>query len=365
MPLTQFDPDNYDALLAAKCERVMAGFADLQLPAPEIYPSPNREYRLRAEFRIWHEGEDLFYAMFNPGDPKTPLRVDDFPIASARIREAMPALREALLPNPVLRRKLFQAEFLSTLSGELLITLIYHRPLDTDWEAAARELERTLQSQVIGRSRKQRMVLSRDYVEETLKLGDEAFHYRQYEQGFTQPNGQVNCAMIQWACARAKGLGGDLLELYCGNGNFTLPLSRHFNSVLATEVAKSSIKAALHNCERNSVDNLALARLSAEEVSEALSGAREFRRLKALEKPLDEYCFSTVFVDPPRAGLDAATVKLVSGFENVLYISCNPQTLAANLYDLASSHDIVDFALFDQFPYTEHMECGAWLRRKN
>jgi len=365
MPLTRFDPDNYQQLLADKCARVMRQFADLRAPVPEVFESPPRAYRMRAEFRIWHQGEDLFYAMFNPGDPKTPLRVDDFPIAAERIQAAMPVLREALLPNQTLRRKLFQVEFLSTLAGDLLVTLIYHRPLEADWEAAAAELEQALDAHIIGRSRKQRLVLSRDYVEETLGIANENFVYRQYEQGFTQPNARVNCAMIEWTCARADKLEGDLLELYCGNGNFTLPLSRRFDRVLATEVAKSSIAAALHNRAANAVDNLELARLSAEEVSEALAGSREFRRLKALVTPLKDYRFATIFVDPPRAGLDPATTDLVCGFDNILYISCNPETLKNNLDRICGSHELVDFALFDQFPYTDHMECGAFLQRRD
>ena len=278
MPLQAFEPQRYGELLEQKSERVLALFESFEPPAPRIIPSAEQAYRTRAEFRIWHEGDDLFYAMFSAEDSKTPVRIDSFPVAGERIQAAMPLLREALLPDPRLRRKLFQVEFLSTLSGNLLLTLIYHRPLGADWEQAARRLEDSLQAHVIGRSRKQKLVLSRDFVEEVLPIGGRDFRYRQYEQGFTQPNAGVNCKMIEWTCEHAAGLGGDLLELYCGNANFTLPLSRHFDAVLATEVSKSSIKAALHNCSANGIDNLELARLSAEEVSAALAGEREFRR---------------------------------------------------------------------------------------
>ncbi len=362
--MLEFDPDNYAALLAAKCERVEAMFTAFSPPAATRIASPPHSFRLRAEFRIWHEGEDLFYAMFDRADPKTPLPVTDFPIAGERIQRVMPVLREALLPSPVLRRKLFQVEFLSTLSGELLITLVYHRPLEADWEAAAAELEALLDANIIGRSRKQKIVISRDHVEERLPLQLGEFHYRQFEQGFTQPNGQVNCRMIDWACEQAEGIGGDLLELYCGNGNFTLPLASHFQRVLATEVAKRSIQAALHNRDINGVENLELARLSAEEMSSALAGEREFRRLKSLATGLSEYDFSCLFVDPPRAGLDAATTELAAGFDNILYISCNPDTLARDLGTLCRTHSIDALALFDQFPYTEHMECGVSLKRR-
>jgi tRNA (uracil-5-)-methyltransferase len=361
--MLDFDPDNYSALLDAKCDRVEAMFASFDPPSAQRVPSPPSSYRLRAEFRIWHQGDDLFYAMFDRSDPKTPVRVEHFPIAGERIQEAMPALRAALLPSESLRRKLFQVEFLSTLSGELLITLVYHRPLDADWERAARELENDLGAHLIGRSRKQKLVLSRDHVEEVLHLDNGEYRYRQYEQGFTQPNGEINREMINWACAQASGIGGDLLELYCGNGNFTLPLATHFDRVLATEVAKRSIAAALHNRTLNNVNNLEFARLSAEEMASALAGEREFRRLRSLETDLADYQFSTIFVDPPRAGLDVATTALAARFDNILYISCNPETLVRNLEELCRTHRIEALALFDQFPYTDHMECGVSLKR--
>ena len=86
-------------------------------------------------------------------------------------------------------------------------------------------------------------------------------------------------AMIEWACERATGLAGDLLELYCGNGNFTLPLSLHFDEVIATELSKTSIRAARENLAENTIGNVEMIRLSAEEVTEAMQGKREFRRL--------------------------------------------------------------------------------------
>ena len=88
------------------------------------------------------------------------------------------------------------------------------------------------------------------------------------------------------------------------------------------------------------------------------------RRLAELPKPLQQYDLRTVFVDPPRAGLDDSTTAMVSQFESIIYISCNPQTLAENLQTLNRTHVVEHFAMFDQFPYTDHMECGALLVRR-
>jgi tRNA (uracil-5-)-methyltransferase len=78
---------------------------------------------------------------------------------------------------------------------------------------------------------------------------------------------------------------------------------------------------------------------------------------------LKSYDCETIFVDPPRSGLDDDTVKLVQGYSRILYISCNPETLCANLETLQQTHRVSRLALFDQFPYTHHMECGVLLER--
>ena len=372
MPLSRVDPARYRELLSEKVQVTTDLLAPFSPPVPQVFSSQPSAFRMRAEFRMWHEGDELDYVMFSREDPKTPVTITHFPIADKRIQLLMPVLREQLKGNVTLRRKLFQAEFLATLSGEMLVTLIYHRKLDHEWERAAQnlvaELATALQPElpkisIIGRSRKQKIVIGEDFVREVLSINGHDYRYLQYEQSFTQPNARVNMHMIEWACARASVTRGDLLELYCGNGNFTLPLSRHFEHVIATELSKVSIRAARTNLQENTIDNVQLVRLSAEETTQAMNGAREFRRLRDLPKALGQYDLHTLFVDPPRAGLDEHTVQMACTFPAIIYISCNPQTLAKNLQLLCKTHRIEHFALFDQFPYTEHMECGVFLQR--
>ncbi len=364
MPLSRFQPDQYAELLHNKATRVASLFAAFDAPPPLVVPSQPEGFRMRAEFRMWHDGDGLDYVMFNPAKPKVPVAIDVLPIAAPRIQQLMPILRDRLRVEPELRRKLFQVEFLTTLSGEALVTLAYHRPLQADWEALAALLARDLDIGIIGRSRKQKLVLTSEFVTETLSIQGRDYHYRQYEQAFTQPNALVNMEMINWAMRLSEGLRGDLLELYCGNGNFSLPLASRFDQVIATELAKVSVRAARHNIQANNIRNLNILRLSAEETSQAMAGERVFRRLGELPKPLSAYTLNTVLVDPPRAGLDLHTEDMVCGFDTIVYISCNPQTLAANLGRISRSHRIEQFALFDQFPYTDHMECGMLLQRR-
>lgn len=367
MSIPVVEPARYGQQLEAKRERISQQFERFAPPPLEVFPSPPSHYRQRCEFRLWHAGDDLFYAMFevDPDDPtqKRVVRLDDYPVASQRINELMPRLREALLESDVLRRRLFQVEFLTTLSGEALVTLIYHRPLDDAWEQQARRLQQRLDIIIIGRSRKQRLVLERDHVWERLEVEGRTFHYQQVENSFTQPNAEISRAMLAWVRDVTRGSqDSDLVELYCGNGNFTVALAENFRRVLATEISRTSVASAQQNLAANGIDNATVGRMSAEEFAAALRGEKGGRRVT--EMALEEYAFSTVLVDPPRAGLDEASCRQLSEYSRVVYISCNPDTLELNLETLSHTHRIARFALFDQFPWTHHCECGVLLEKK-
>jgi tRNA (uracil-5-)-methyltransferase len=302
------------------------------------------------------------------------VRVDAFPVASRLVNALMGGVLAAARADPELGRRLFQANFHTTLSGESMVTLIYHRKLDDAWTAAARVLRTALAAlpgaaappHVVGRSRKQRVLVEAAEVEEVLEVpGRGALRYRQVEGAFSQPNAGVCAQMLGWAAAATAGpdsAAHDLLELYCGNGNFTAALAPNFRRVVATEVSKSAVAAARYNLEANGITNTFIARMSSEDFAEARQAGRAYERLKGVDLPAHD--FGTLFVDPPRAGLDAATRALARDFRRVVYVSCNPHTLARDAAELADLFSVEKFALFDQFPYTHHVECGMVLARR-
>lgn len=360
---------DYQVQLTQKETRISALLAPFYAEKLEVFDSPSSHYRARSEFRIWHEGERCDYAMGKmPVDgvrEKGAINIHECPKVIKPIEKRMWKLLEKINSSQeVLKSRLFAVEFLATTTDECLITMLYHRKLDDVWSAEAKLLESELSCKVMGRSRKQKVILSDEFVTEKLDIDGKTFIFVQYESGFTQPNPLVNVKMIEWAIKQAKKVGhGDFLEAYCGLGNFTLPLSHYFDKVLATEISKGSIKAALENCALNDIDNITFARLASEEMTEALNGVREFSRLKDIN--LSSYHFSTVLVDPPRAGLDEGTIALISTIENIIYISCNPETLARDLGTLCNTHKVVKAAMYDQFPHTSHVESGVFLQKNS
>lgn len=328
-----------------------------------IFTSPESHFRMRAEFKIWHDGDTAHYAMFERGKPKQPIFLRQFDHASKGINALMPVIIDFVNNTPLVKRKLFQIDFLDTSVGETLVTLIYHKKLEDDWLEAIAPLQGQLGIHIIGRSRKQKLVPTQDFVTEQLDVNGTRYSYQQIENSFTQPNAKVCEKMLGWAVDNSQGIEGDLLELYCGNGNFTIPLAQNFRRVLATEISKPSVYSALHNIKENQAGNIDVVRMSSEEFCQAMDKKRSFTRLKDID--LDSYEFSTVFVDPPRAGLDDDTINMVKRFDHILYISCNPNTLVENLKTITETHEIKAIAAFDQFPFTDHLETGVILQKRS
>jgi tRNA (uracil-5-)-methyltransferase len=357
-----FAPENYQQQLSVKADRLTELLSGWSHPTIEVFASPTQHYRMRAEFRVWHEDDKSFFAMFRPEDRRTPVEVTEFPIASTLLNSLMEKVRIAIHEDPELRFKLFQVEFLTTQSGDALITLIYHRKLDENWEARGRHWQAVWGFPVIGRARKQRFVLERDYVTETLQIGDQLFHFHQYENSFTQPNAAVCEKMVGWAVANSLDTQQyDLMEMYCGNGNFSIPMAKNFRNALGTEISRTSVTSAQENITLNNCQNLKIARMASEDLSKAWLHNEPNRRFN--EFGIQNYDFDTVLVDPPRAGLDDDTVELLKRFRRIIYVSCNPVTMVENISKLQSTYQMTAAALFDQFPYTDHMESGVVLER--
>ena len=371
----------------------------------EFFASSPQNYRIRAEFGIWH---DIWHSVFDlaytmGGARSKKILINECPKVALPIANLMPQLLEALRRSEALKERLFGVEFISCASG-ILATLLYHKRLGEREQGAICELADKLGIRVMARARGQKLLSGELSLTDELCVDGRVYKFRFGENAFIQPNRGVNEKMIAWArscvdfgkegagevCAAqnfaAKNSiaenfvaqnsscekyavrpessdARDLLELYCGHGNFTIPLAAKFNRVLASEISKSSIANARINCELNGVCNAQFVRLSADELMSAFARRREFERLKGID--IFGYDFSHVLIDPPRAGLEPSVIDFIKNFQNLIYISCNPQTLFENLRSLCTTHEVRRFAIFDQFAHTAHIECGVLLRRRS
>ena len=165
---------------------------------------------------------------------------------------------------------------------------------------------------------------------------------------FVQVNAQVNTAMIEQALAwLAPQPDERVLDLFCGLGNFALPLARQAREVVAVEGVKVMVERAAANARDNNVHNAAFFQA---DLSQPLAGAEW-----AAEG------FSAVLLDPPRDG----AYEVVQGIarlkaKRLVYVSCNPATLARDAQVLvAQGYRLTRAGILDMFPQTAHVEAMA------
>ena len=317
---------------------------------PLIHASPASGYRARSEFGFSKDA----YTMIEDGK-KVYMNTSNIPHFS--IQKVMSELLALINANEIVKKKLFQVNF-RTSGIKVLVSLIYHRPLDEDWKAEAFKIQNALSDvSIIGRSKKAKVLVGDEDLEITYEINGSSFKILQNDLVFFQPNIYLYPLMMEFITGRLES-PKDLLELYCGCGGFTLTLASRFNKIFATENNRHSIRLLKESIELNGMSNIEIARLSDDETASALSKERPFRRLEHID--LDSYDFSHILVDPPRAGLSEETISLSKGFENMIYISCNPETFIRDLEKL--NREIKSIAVFDQFANTQHLEVIAFLK---
>ena len=401
----QYAPADYGRLLREKEASVRRRFAAHlgggSLRDFAVFASAPSGFRQRARFAIVRVDGRMRYALYDRGTPS--VIVDDFPIASKEINLLMPSLLAALESSAPLSASLSAIKFLATQSGDMLVTLIYAAPLDADWRREAEGVRIALGiPALVGRAKGESIVLERDWVSEVLGLADgRRLTYRQVEGSFSNPSAAMAEHTLNFLCtcaadasaalasSRAGNAAPNLLELYCGNGHHTAALAPIFRRVLAVELDARLADAATQNLELNGVANVSILRADS-----AKFCARLLRRIRSAvaargatgeagrQRPapdeadsdqpsqeawLREACERTdvILVDPPRKGLDPETLCLASSFEHILYVSCNPDALLADLEaSLGATHEVRRLALFDHFAYTHHLEVAVHLGRR-
>ena len=322
------------------------------------FPSPPSHFRTRAELGVHVENNIQFTMVKN----NKKINIDQLVVCDPKINQFISQLKTELLSSKEIKEKLFQTEIQVSRSGEGIVSLIYHKPLDANWIKKAKRLSSEIGASIVGRSRKQKLVVGKDFVTETYNTHIKKIKVNLYEQCFSQPNPYICDEMLTWV-SKSKRLHHHVTELHCGVGTFTILLSNLYSRVLATENSRPSIKALEKNIQINSIENVETARMSGLETLEALNKKREFNRMKHLN--LHNFKTDVLFLDPPRSGLDIESINLIKElkYKEIIYLSCGFQSLKSNLKELLTDYKVKKAALFDQFPYTDHIETGVILSK--
>ena len=167
---------------------------------------------------------------------------------------------------------------------------------------------------------------------------------------FTQVNPFINPLMIKQAL-ELMDLNSDdeILELFCGIGNFTLPMARTAKTVVAVEGEKTLVERANENAERNGISNV---EYHVANLMEDTTGLPWLRGKK----------YTKVLLDPPRSGAKEC-IDMIASLkpERIVYVSCGPATLARDADMLINTHGykLQTAGVIDMFPHTAHVESIA------
>lgn len=317
-------------------------------PLPMI-PSPQTEhYRLRTQFNVRASGGRQRIGFFRQGTYEL-IEVEDAFLLHPLINNVLGNIRAMSERLPPLK----EIHINVSPSNEAHLLLFGGAAAYPDMREFFAALKRAV-PEVVGitgfADRRKEFALGRNYLE----LEIEGVTLRATEGNFYQINWAQNRNMVRTVLEFAELTGHEtVLDLYCGIGNFSLPLSKRSKAVIGIESGYSAMEDAKLNAERNNVTN---AEFIADDVQKGLKTLMK-RKMRA----------ELIVLDPPRAGAELKVLERILAFvpQKIIYISCNPATLGR---DLKFFH-LFGFRLdrlqpVDMFPYTYHIECVAEMKRE-
>lgn len=203
-----------------------------------------------------------------------------------------------------------------------------------------------------------RVLKGRDFITEKIILSapdgatEREVVFKLSPQSFFQTNTLTAQKMYSRVRALVKGFSPKIIyDLYGGAGSFSLSCADLCEKSLCVESVAPAVYNGIENAKLNGVQN----------VQFFCAKVEDFVKQQPIEKK-----DALIILDPPRSGMHPKAAKAVaeSGVEKVLYISCNPVTLAADLKILSQHYDVTAAETFDFFPHTDHIETLVQLKHK-
>lgn len=281
-------------------------------------------YRRRAQFKVSRNGEIGFFRE----STRDVVDFDECPLLVGEINDVLPKIKD-MVPMENLRE-------IHISSGDSVVALL--RGGEYDAGACAKAMETGLSGVVFNDVE----AAGQAYV--TLDMS--AVKYSVSPWTFFQAHWSLNRKVVDFIVGALQTAEGKrILDLYAGAGNFSLPLAACAEEVIAVEENRHAVDDATRNLQINGIKNCRIVRSSAEKFK--FSGR-----------------FDVVILDPPRPGLTSEVARKVleHGAPRIVYVSCNPSTLARDLKKMKDKYEVEAVHQIDFFPNTFHIEAAAFLR---
>ena len=316
-------------------------FANLELtPSPEIWG-----YRNKIGLRVLREDGEAKFVYHEPGEQASFVAVDRCYLVADRVNDLLVRIREAIAGIPLASVDGVEIKT-SRASGESLVVC----DLATEAETAAvtgalKGLKKdyglvgAVASIYDGKHFRDERLFGRDFIEE--RAGGLTF--RIGARSFFQTNVGILERVFEDVAAAAGPMGEAVVaDLYCGLGTFGMSLAKRAREVFGVEPEAGNVAFLKKNLTLNGIGNFAVC-----------EGTAEAWLAEILERGP-----GVVILDPPRRGVHPEIVaRLVEDpVPRLLYLSCNPTTLARDLKGLIEAYDIANVRVYDFFPHTPHIE---------
>jgi 23S rRNA (uracil1939-C5)-methyltransferase len=342
----------YPAQLRFKTEILIDTLKRIGGLAPEhllpVLPSPKTShYRLRTQFTVRSGAGKQRIGFFRPGSYEL-VEVESAFLLHPVISRILTALRGMADRLPALTEIHVNAS--PAHEAHVLFFTDQESYPDMGWVLPALQSMAPEVKGVSGFARKKNVF---SFGRKSLTLEVEGLTLQVTEGNFFQVNWDQNRNMVRTVLDFVDLRGDEtVLDLYCGIGNFALPLAKKAKMVVGVESGYAAIEDAKENAARNGIENT---EFIADDLQKGLKTLIQ-RKLRA----------DVIVLDPPRAGATLKTLERILAFvpNKIVYVSCNPATLA---------RDLKFFALFgfrldrlrpiDMFPYTYHIEAVAEMVR--
>ena len=361
---------SYSQQLEGKLSNLKDVFASLGVVPSVIYPSPSEWfYRNKMEFSFGTDGVGLALGLKARGQWSKVLNLSECHLLSAEtpallksvrdwaFREKLsvydPRSHQGLLRHLVVRESGDKKErmVLLVISSENFPKESFVRAVLDAYPASGVLWGKNDHLSDTAFVEHPQLLWGKSAITETLEVGGRTLRYQVSPQSFFQSNTRASQTLHAFIREKVNIVSPKLIvDLYCGLGAITLSVADLCDKVMGLESVESAVLDARLNAEINGIKNASFYHGFAEILLPALL---------AMGPEL-------LIVDPPRSGIHPKALSVIEKAEipALLYVSCNPKTLARDLNPLLTRYKALSFAAFDFFPQTEHVETAIFLARR-
>ena len=347
----------HGAQIAFKEQQLLDSLQRSGMPPKTLLPAlsgPEWAYRRRARLAVQRAKDgNVLVGFHNPGsrriEPISECHVLAEPLAAIAV--GLPKWLTAFPPSI----RLFEVELLSADNGLAIAVEASRAPSATDLEKMLATLSACIadaaSAQLWWKASNQSTFSRLDAGSESLEIALTDDVKLQVQPGqFVQVNGEINRQMIDQVLSLLRTKKSDrkslAVDLFCGTGNFSLPLAAHFDRVVGIEGLEGLVRSATENAQRNNLSNIEF----------MVSDLSDWAGMRKFKEKID-----LVLLDPPRNGAAGVMPWIVKAKpKQVIYISCHPSTMVRDAKLLTEAgYSLSAAGVMDMFPHTAHVEAIA------